>query len=61
MLEISGIRGRPNLSEFVITVAVFWEIRAVSTPDFFCSRLDAMIDMRHALVVLAGRLPWERI
>ena len=33
----------------------------MSTPDFFRSRLDAMIDMRHTLVVLAGRLPWERI
>ena len=33
----------------------------MSTPDFFRSRLDAMIDMRHPLVALAGRLPWERI
>ena len=33
----------------------------MSTPDFFCSRLDAMIDMRHPLVVLASRLPWARI
>ena len=33
----------------------------MSTPDFFRSRLDAMIDMRHPLVVLAGRLPWDRI
>ena len=33
----------------------------MSTPDFFCSRLDAMIDMRHPLVVLTSRLPWARI
>ena len=33
----------------------------MSTPDFFRSRLDAMIDMQHPLVVLAGRLPWSRI
>ena len=33
----------------------------MSTPDFFCSRLDTMIDMRHPLVVLTGRLPWDRI
>ena len=33
----------------------------MSTPDFFCSRLDAMIDMQHPLAVLAGRLPWARI
>ena len=33
----------------------------MSTPDFFRSRLDAMIDMRHPLVVLAARLPWARI
>ena len=33
----------------------------MSTPDFFRSRLDAMIDIRHPLVVLSGRLPWARI
>jgi IS5 family transposase len=33
----------------------------LSTPDFFRSRLDAMIDLQHPLVVLAGRLPWSRI
>ena len=33
----------------------------MSTPDFFRSRLDTMIDMRHPLVVLACRLPWDRI
>ncbi len=33
----------------------------MSTPDFFRSRLDTMIDMRHPLVVLSGRLPWARI
>ncbi len=39
----------------------FWGILVMSTPDFFRSRLDAMIDMRHPLAVLAQRLPWGRI
>ena len=30
----------------------------MSTPDYFRSRLDQMIDMRHPLAVLASRLPW---
>jgi IS5 family transposase len=33
----------------------------MSTPDFFRSRLDAMIDLRHPLAVLASQLPWGRI
>lgn len=33
----------------------------MSTPDFFRSRLDQMIDMRHPLAVLATRLPWAEI
>ena len=33
----------------------------MSTPDFFRSRLDAMIDLRHPLVVLANRMPWTSI
>ncbi len=32
-----------------------------STPDFFRSRLDAMIDLRHPLAVLATRMPWTQI
>ena len=31
----------------------------MSTPDFFRSRLDAMIDLRHPLAVLSKRLPWS--
>jgi len=30
----------------------------MSTPDFFRTRLDTMIDLRHPLAVLATRLPW---
>ncbi|RFC32626.1 MAG: hypothetical protein DID91_2727703401 [Candidatus Nitrotoga sp. MKT] len=30
----------------------------MSTPDFFRSRLDTMIGLRHPLAVLATRLPW---
>jgi len=33
----------------------------MSTTDFFCSRLDTMIDLRHPLAVLATRLPWTEI
>ena len=33
----------------------------MSTPDFFRSRLDQMIDLRHPLAVLATRLPWAAI
>jgi transposase, IS5 family len=33
----------------------------VSTPDFFRSRLDQMIDLRHPLAVLSTRLPWAAI
>ena len=33
----------------------------MSTPDFFRARLDGMVDPRHPLVVLTGRLPWAKI
>ena len=33
----------------------------MSTPDFFHARLDGMVDLRHPLVVLTGRLPWPQI
>ena len=33
----------------------------MSTPDFFRARLDGMVDSRHPLVVLTGRLPWAQI
>ena len=33
----------------------------MATPDFFRSRLDLMIDLRHPLAVLATRLPWAAI
>ena len=33
----------------------------MSTPDFFRSRLDQMIDLRHPLAVLSARLPWAAI
>ena len=32
-----------------------------ATEDFFRLRLDHMIDLRHALAVLASRLPWQEI
>ena len=33
----------------------------MSTDDFFRARLDQMIDLRHPLAVLAGRMPWKQI
>ena len=33
----------------------------MSTLDFFRARLDGMLDSRHPLVVLTGRLPWAQI
>jgi len=32
-----------------------------ATDDFFRSRIDHMIDLRHALAVLASRMPWQEI
>ena len=31
------------------------------TDDFFCARIDQMIDLRHPLAVLARRMPWAQI
>ena len=33
----------------------------MATDDFFRARLDAMIDLKHPLAVLATRLPWAAI
>ena len=33
----------------------------MTTPDFFCARLDAMIDLNHPLAILRDRFPWEEI
>ena len=33
----------------------------METPDFFRSRIDAMINLNDPLAVLARRLPWEQI
>ena len=33
----------------------------MTTPDFFRARLDAMIDLRHSLAVLATRMRWAEI
>lgn len=32
-----------------------------NTADFFRSRLDQMIDLRHPLAVLASRMPWQEL
>ena len=33
----------------------------MSTDDFFRARRDQMIDLRHPLVVLVGRIPWAAL
>ena len=33
----------------------------MATDDFFRARLDQMIDLRHPLAVLAGRIPWTTL
>lgn len=33
----------------------------MATDDFFRSRLDQMIDLRHPLVVLSSRIPWSQL
>jgi IS5 family transposase len=33
----------------------------MTTPDFFCSRIDTMINLRSPLAVLATRIPWSQI
>jgi IS5 family transposase len=33
----------------------------MANDDFFRSRLDQMIDLRHPLVVLASRIPWSQL
>ena len=33
----------------------------MATDDFFRVRLDQMIEPRHPLVVLAGRIPWAAL
>ena len=46
-------------------LADFWEFRVIfacsATEDFFRSRIDHMIDLRHPLAVLAGRIPWTTL
>lgn len=32
-----------------------------ATEDFFAARLDHMINLRHPLVVLASRMPWQQV
>jgi IS5 family transposase len=33
----------------------------LATDDFFRSRIDHMIDLRHPLAVLSSRMPWQQI
>ena len=37
------------------------QFACLATDDFYCSRIDHMIDLRHPLAVLAWRMPWQEI
>lgn len=45
----------------VIETSEKWGSVQMATDDFFRSRLDQMIDLRHPLVVLSSRMPWTQI
>ena len=49
---------RSNLHQFL---GVWKAVFPMATTDFFRARLDAMIDLRHPLAVLAARMPWSQI
>lgn len=36
-------------------------MNTATTDDFFRSRLDQMIELRHPLALLASRMPWQEI
>lgn len=48
-----------NRVSFLGVFAVMFACSA--TDDFFRSRIDHMIDLRHPLAVLASRMPWQEI
>ena len=52
----------PSQYSIASTVVAF-SVKPLSpcTPDFFRSRLNQMLDLRHPLAVLATRLPWAAI
>ena len=33
----------------------------LATDDFFCARIDQMINLRHPLAVLPSRMSWQQI
>jgi IS5 family transposase len=47
-----------NLHQFL---GVWKAVFPMATTEFFRDRLDAMIDLRHPLAVLAARMPWSQI
>src|ERR1700709_605367 len=49
------------MNVYVINILGVSERSPMSTPDFFRSRLDSMIDLRHPLAVLATRMSWASI
>lgn len=59
-----GFQGLGKVSESPKITCIRSESREflrMSTPDFFRSRLDQMIDLRHPLAVLATRIPWTSL
>jgi hypothetical protein len=61
---ISHQRFRKGKSVTILTVGTdlawieFLTGSGIKTTDFFRSRIDARIDLRHPLAVLSSRLPW---
>jgi IS5 family transposase len=58
MLMVRTLENRSNSHQFL---GVWRVLFPMATTDFFRARLDAMIDLRHPLAVLATRMPWSRI
>ena len=55
---VGTLGNRSNLHQFL---GVWKALFPMATTDFFRARLDAMIDLRHPLAVLATRMPWSQI
>src|ERR1700679_3160042 len=51
----------PRTNIDLIKILGVSEWSPMSTPDFFRSRLDAMVDLRHPLAVLATKMSWASI
>ena len=54
--------GTPGNRSYLHQLLGVWKaVFPMATTDVFPARLDAMIDLRHPLAVLANRMPWSQI